>query len=500
MGLTGFGKRFSDLRMGYDGFMKRWIVGLGLAVLCGLTVAYELPDLGDSSSTTLSSKDEMALGRQVMQEIRADPAYFSDPESVDFISSVGHRLLAVSDDLGDQHHFEFFILEDPTLNAFALPGGFIGVHTALIEAAENESELASVLAHEISHVTQHHIARAMEDQNKNLPLSLAAMAAAILAARSSPDGAMGGLVGAQAGMIQAQLNNSRENEREADRLGIRRLLKSDYDPKAMASFFVKLGRYGRFYEGLPASLQTHPLTTERLAEIQDRLQSIPYRQVQDGPDFALIQARIAALVGTTHEALDGFEGKNLDPERPEDLPLLYGKAVALERNGRYDEALALLKEVRHRLPPNELFDSLRAQIALDAGHAARAIALYQQGLSHYPEQRALNYGLIQAYLNNHQPAQALQVIGDRLLYRSTDERLYEYRSQAYAMQNHQMMSHEALAHAYLLLDNPKAAMDQLQIALKAEDGNFYDNSQVEATLNQIKRELKARKGDKKSGD
>lgn len=482
-------------------FMKRWLLSLCVATWSLSLCAYELPDLGDSSSTTLSSKDEMALGRQVMQEIRADPAYFNDPESVDFVNSVGHRLLAVSDDLGDQHHFEFFILEDPTLNAFALPGGFIGVHTALIEAAENESELASVLAHEISHVTQHHIARAMEDQNKNLPLSLAAMAAALLAARNSPDGAMGGVVGAQAGMIQAQLNNSRENEREADRLGIRRLLKSDYDPKAMASFFVKLGRYGRFYEGMPASLQTHPLTTERLAEIQDRLQSIPYRQVQDGPDFALIQARILALIGTPHEAMESFDGKDLDANRPEDLPLLYGKAVALERNSRFDEAATLLTSVRQKSPPNALFDSLRAQIALDSGHPHQAIAEYQRGLSHYPDQRALNYGLIQAYLNARQPGQALKVITDQLLYRSTDERLYEYQSQAYAMENHQMLSHAALAHAYLLMDNPTAAMDQLQIALRAGDGDFYDNSQVEATLNQIKRELQARnKGKKKSSD
>jgi Putative Zn-dependent protease, contains TPR repeats len=480
--------------------MKRWAFLIYAVALSWSLQAYELPDLGDSSSMVLSSKDERALGRQVMQEIRADPSYFDDPESVDFVSSVGHRLLAVSDDLGDQHHFEFFILEDPTLNAFALPGGYIGVHTALIEAAENESELASVLAHEISHVTQHHIARAMEDQNKNLPLSLAAMAAAILAARNSPDGAMGGVVGAQAGMIQAQLNNSRENEREADRLGIRRLLKSDYDPKAMASFFVKLGRYGRFYEGMPASLQTHPLTTERLAEIQDRLQNIPYRQVQDGPDFALIQARILALIGTPHEALEAFEGKDLDPERPEDLPLLYGKAVALERNSRYVEAAAQLAVVRQKSPPNALFDSLRAQIALDSGHPRQAIDYCQRGLSRYPDQRALNYDLIQAYLNVGQPAQALKVIGERLLYTSTDARLYEYQSQAYAMQNHQMMSHESLAYAYLLLDNPGAAMDQLQIAQRAGDGDFYDNSQVEAMLHEIKQEMQARKGKKKSGN
>ncbi|NDU90786.1 M48 family metalloprotease [Ferrovum myxofaciens] len=477
--------------------MKRWLLFLYVSMLSVHLTAYELPDLGDSSSMTLSSKDEMALGRQVMQEIRADPAYFNDPESVDFVSSVGHRLLAVSDDLGDQHHFEFFILEDPTLNAFALPGGFIGVHTALIEAADNESELASVLAHEISHVTQHHIARAMEDQNKNLPLSLAAMAAAILAARSSPDGAMGGVVGAQAGMVQAQLNFSRGNEREADRLGIRRLLKTDYDPRAMATFFTKLGRYGRFYEGAPAFLQTHPLTTERLAEIQDRLQNVPYRQVQDGPDFALIKARIQALVGTPHEALESFQNHDYDIHRSEDVPLLYGKAVALWRSRAYGEAQSLLEQVRAVSPPNALFDSLRAQITLDSGHVHQAILQFQHGLQRFPDERALNYGYITALLTAGLPEQALKIINERISLTSSDEQLYEFQSQAYSALNQQMMSHEALAHAYLLLDNPSAAMDQLQIALGAGDGNFYQKSQVEATMREIKAELAARKGNKK---
>ncbi|NDU86037.1 MAG: M48 family metallopeptidase [Ferrovum sp.] len=480
--------------------MRRFILFLCCTCLVLNLGAFELPDLGDSSSSALSSKDEMALGRQVMQEIRADPAYFNDPETVDFVSSVGHRLLAVSDDLGDQHHFEFFVLEDPTLNAFALPGGFIGVHTGLIEAADNESELASVLAHEISHVTQHHIARAMEAQNQNLPLTLAAMAAAILAARSSPDGAMGGVVGAQAGMIQAQLNFSRDNEREADRLGIRRLLKTNYDPKAMATFFTKLGRYGRFYEGAPAFLQTHPLTTERLAEIQDRLQSVPYRQVQDGPDFALIKARIQALVGTPHEAMESFMGHEYDINQPEERPLLYGKAVALWRNGQYSEAQALLEQVREKSAPNALFDSLRAQIVLDEGHGHQALELYQRGLQHYPDQRALIYGYIQALILVRQPEQALRTIADRLLLTSSDARLYEFQSQAYAMQNHQMSSHEALAHAYLLLDNPSAAMEQLQIALRAGDGDFYQKSQVESTLRDVKEEMAARKGKKKSSD
>ncbi len=469
--------------------MRRLSVIFLALFLGAVTWAYDLPDLGDSSAAVFSSQDEKALGREIMYDIRSDSSYFDDPESVDFLNSVGNHLLAVSDDAVGMR-FEFFLLQDPTLNAFAMPGGYVGVHTGLMLAAENESELASVLAHEISHITQHHIARMIEAQSKNTPLSIATMAAAILAARSNPSASMGAIVGAQAGMIQSQLDFTRENEREADRLGIQRLLKSGYDPRAMASFFSKLQRYGRFYEGTsPAYLKTHPLTTERLAEIQDRLQNVPYRQVQDGPDFLLIRARIAALVGTPRDALHYFEGRPLDPRRPEERPMIYGKAVALWRSGRLEEAQRTLQTVRAVSPANPLFDSLAAAIVRDQGDYAQALTLYRSALRHYPDQRALNYGYISTLLDAHQDQDALETINNRLLLTRSDYHLYDFQARAYAHLNKQMQSHEALAQSYLLQDNLTAALDQLQIAQRSGDGDFYENSTVEARIKDIKKQL-----------
>ena len=466
-------------------------------IFCGFlafnAIAYELPELGDSAAMVMSPKEETDAGRQVMQEIRADPSYFDDPDSVDFINRVGDRLLNFSHDI-ELQTFEFFILEDPTLNAFAMPGGFIGVHTGLILAASNESELASVLAHEISHVTQHHIARALEDQKNNLPKMIAAMAASVLAARSSPDGAIGGVVGAEAASVQAQLNFSRENEQEADRLGIERMIQSPYDPQAMGTFFTKLQQYGRFYEGSsPAFLHTHPLTAERLSEIQDRLNQIPYRQVQDGPDFLLIQARIRALVGTAHEALQSFEGHAADPTRIEDVPNAYGRAVALWRNKKYDQALVLVDLLLKDQPAEVFFEELKADIVHGQGYLEKAIAIYLDALKEHPDQRSLNYGYIQTLIDLHQNEVALRYLKKRLSFSVADYRLYDLQGQAYANAGDQMRSHEALANAYWYFDDPKSTLQQLQIAIRSVGGDFYEKSAIEVRIRQLKKELSDQK-------
>lgn len=466
-------------------------------IFCGLlafdAAAYELPELGDSAATVMSPQEEMDTGRQVMHEIRADPSYFDDPDSVDFVNRVGDRLLNFSHDIEAQT-FEFFILEDPTLNAFAMPGGFVGVHTGLILAASNESELASVLAHEISHVTQHHIARALEDQKNNLPKMIAAMAASVLAARSSPDGAIGGVVGAEAASVQAQLNFSRENEQEADRLGIERMIQSPYDPQAMGTFFTKLQQYGRFYEGSsPAFLHTHPLTAERLSEIQDRLNQIPYRQVQEGPDFLLIQARIRALVGTPHEAIESFEGHTADTTRIEDIPNAYGRAVALWRNKKFDLAWSLVELLLKDYPTEVLFEELEADIAHDQGSLNKAIAIYSHALKEHPDQRSLNYGYIQTLIDLHQNEEALKYLKKRLSLAVADYRLYDLEGQAYANVGDQMRSHEALANAYWYFDDPESTLQQLQIAIHSEGGDFYEKSAIEVRIRQLKKDLAKQK-------
>ncbi len=233
----------------------------------------QLPDLGDSSQVGFSPAQERKVGEAIIRQIRAQGGYMQDPEVNDYLNELGHKLVAASNDA--KQDFEFFAVPDSQINAFALPGGYIGVNTGLILLAQNESELASVLAHEISHVTQRHMARMIDQQKNSMLLSLAGLALAVLASRAG-----GGGQGVQAAIAsttalnqQSQLNFTRENEYEADRIGFSRLVAAGYDPNGMATFMEKLQRSTRFLESnAPSYLRTHPITYERIAEAQSRAQ------------------------------------------------------------------------------------------------------------------------------------------------------------------------------------------------------------------------------------
>src|SRR6266850_445605 len=268
--------RFSGHAGRYHKHMRAtaWLIAACVA-LAPRAFAQNLPDLGSAGDSVLSPQMERRLGESIVRDIRfREPAYIDDPEIAEYLGNLGAQLTQVT--AGARHDFEFFALRDPAINAFALPGGFVGVHTGLINAADTESELASVLAHEISHVTQRHIARMIgQQQQMQLPV-MAAIAAAILFGRSRPDLASGAAAAAQAGAVQAQLNYSRDFEREADRVGLQALDGAGFDARAMAAFFEKMQRSTRISDdgSVPGYLRTHPVTTERIADAQNKAASL----------------------------------------------------------------------------------------------------------------------------------------------------------------------------------------------------------------------------------
>ena len=246
--------------------LRRIISGVVAVALACPPLAFaqtNLPELGDPSQTVLSGAQERKVGETIMQQIRASGGYLFDPEVSSYLNELGNRLVTAVP--GAPFDFEFFAMADPTINAFALPGGFVGVNTGLILLTQTESELASVLGHEITHVTQHHMARSIVNQRDAALMSIAALAAAILASRSrsssSGDMTSAGIAAAQGLAIQSQIDFTRQNEEEADRLGFARTYAAGFDPNAMATFFERLMRASTWFEGnAPSYFRDHPET------------------------------------------------------------------------------------------------------------------------------------------------------------------------------------------------------------------------------------------------
>ncbi|HAF00961.1 MAG TPA: peptidase M48, partial [Methylophilaceae bacterium] len=242
-------------------------------------VESNLPDLGDVSQTVLSQQDERRIGEQILREVATSDEVLQDAEVTDYLQALGDRLATNGPD--KQQKFTFFVVKDKSINAFAMPGGVIGVHTGLFLAVNSESELASVLGHEIGHVTQHHLARMLASQKYDTFKNIAGIALALLVSRSNPQLASGALTAASATTIQRQLDYTREHEREADRVGLSILDNTGFDVRAMPAFFNTLQRGTRFVEGTaPSFLRTHPLTSERIADVSNRVQNMTYRQVE----------------------------------------------------------------------------------------------------------------------------------------------------------------------------------------------------------------------------
>ncbi|HEY0562305.1 MAG TPA: M48 family metalloprotease, partial [Methylophilus sp.] len=262
-----------------------------------------LPELGDISETVLSAQDEQRIAEQILREVATSDEVLQDAEVTDYVQALGGRLAASGPD--KRQDFHFFVVKDNSINAFAMPGGVIGVHTGLLLAANTESEFAGVLGHEIGHVTQHHLARMLASQKYDTFKNIASIALALLVARSNPQLASGAMATASASTIQRQLDYTREHEREADRVGLSILGSAGFDVRGMPSFFTTLQRGTRFVEGAaPSFLRTHPLTAERIADVSNRVQTMPYKQVVDSLDFNLVRAKIRATQIYSQYAID----------------------------------------------------------------------------------------------------------------------------------------------------------------------------------------------------
>lgn len=417
---------------------KSLAVGLGLAAsLAFLSISAraqtdhydQLPDLGSQAANFLSDAEAEKLGKAFIRRSRYQLPYVSDPELVAYINNLGQRLLDVSDDAGKD--YQFYLIDNHVINAFAVPGGHIALHTAILVKSETESELASVVAHEISHVTQRHIARKLENSRYDSWIALGTLLAA--AAAGGSDGAQAAFGLANASIIDRQLSYSRSFEAEADSLGIRLLSRAGFNPADMPVFFKRLLDESRINKSsAPEFLRSHPLTINRIAESAERVRAYPASDQQDESAFLLMQAKATAgFAKHKDKARDLY--KNLLDTGDKTLPTRYGYALALSENGEHDlartefgklledypehltvelsnaenelyanqidQGLALLKTLyeRETARDNYIVDIYYANALVLSKHNKDAIPILRSSIANAPEEPYFRYLLSRAY-------------------------------------------------------------------------------------------------------
>jgi predicted Zn-dependent protease len=362
-----------------------------------------LPALGDAASEDLTVGAERHLGDRIMQELRRDPDVIDDPLLFDYLQSLWQPLVSaarargeVSADIDQRYAWEPFLVRDRSINAFALPGGYIGVHLGLIAMTATRDELASVLAHELSHVTQRHIARSIAVNRRQSILGIATMILGVMAAARSTrgDGANAAIMGGQAMMVQGQLNFSRDMEREADRVGFGVLQSAGFEPLGMVAMFERLQQASRLMDSQQYPyLRSHPLTSERIGEARSRLGlqgaalSIEASELPDANRWlqAAMQGRARALMDGRTEVLQRLAAVPLTGTTPEAFANSYAAALAAERLKDWktaDAALMHCQTLTARQPAaDRAVVMLQAEMALDRGRPAEAQRLVADKLA-----------------------------------------------------------------------------------------------------------------------
>lgn len=476
---------------------NRLIVALllyGWTIQPALALDTTLPDIGNSSGAHLGKHLEARLGRAFMRYVRASSDVIDDPLIGSYLQSIGNKLARHSNTRGRK--LTFFAVNDPSINAFAGPDGYIGVHTGLILEAETESELAAVLAHEIAHVGQMHLARMIEATDQmSLPAAGIILAAIALGATGGGSAAAAALVGGQAALVQKQINFTRANEREADNIGIRILARSKYDPRSMASFFQKLGRVSRTGAiTTPEFLRSHPVNSDRIAEALGRAEKYPLKMSAEDLRFHLIRATLRAKqFGSSRSAIRHFESTLKEGRYRNEEAERYGYVQSLYRGRQYTKAMQELNKLLKKRPRYPYYRVTKARIALAQGKKSQAVASVKGMESSTTGRYAASLLKAEVMLQARQPKSAYTILKKLSRSYSSDPHVMRLLGRAAAGSGKKAESHRALAEYHYLNGELDAAVQQITIALRTPKLGFHEKSKLEARMREIDSEIRALK-------
>jgi predicted Zn-dependent protease len=454
----------------------------------------DLPDIGSPASSTLTLDDEYHIGLQVMRQLRDEGQIIEDPEATEYLQALGSRIVAQA--TGDSaQKFSFFFVRDNTINAFALPGGFIGVNYGLVLATRNEAQLAGVLAHEIAHVTQRHIARRVRSQGRQSIATMAAILAAILigAATGSSDAAMGGVSMAQGAAMQQQINFTRANENEADRVGMGFLAAAGFDPYGMPDFFETIGRRtaitAQNRNALPEILQSHPVTTNRIAESRSRAaQFTDLKQTPESVSYSLTRERLRVLATPAENNVRRYYVDRRE-QQPQTAGERYGEALASYQAGNSRAALDALTELARAYPQVPMLQSTLGQALMSAGATDESLATFRSALALSPRNIPLTMRYAEALLKADQAKTAHAVLLD--LFNNVAPTPEQIRFTALAASSAGDTGDAAyyMSEYHIATGNLPLSVNQLEMALAAPDITAVQRSRFQARLDEVREVL-----------
>lgn len=451
--------------------------------------AYELPDMGEHSATILTKKEEKQLGKEFMQAVRSSLTILDDSIINDYIQNLGDKLVANSN--AKNKKFNFFVVLNPSINAFAGFDAYVGIYSGTIIATRSESELAGVLAHEVAHVTQHHMQHLIERaKNTQMTAAAGALAAVLVGvAAGANDVATGAAMASMGGAAQHLLSFTKEKEIEADHIGMKTLYNSGFDPEAMPNFFERVQHLTYDYGNnqVPTFFLTHPATTDRIAESKDRANQYPKKQIKNQNTYYLLQARMQVL--TLHNPITSvrYFQKQLTTKRQDETGATqYGYALALHKNQQLAQATTIINDLQKKYPNEVLFQMAAAEIVQANKQTDAAINILKTALSAHPNYYPLFIQYSQTLIARERSQEACDFLKSKIIQYSDDADLYWLLAEALAQNNQKTDAYQAKARSYEISGYYRQAGVLLQQALKAPKLSSTEQSIIRAKITRLR--------------
>lgn len=424
----------------------------------------DLPEMGDSAGALISPQEEKQLGEAFFRSLHQQVDINQDSEIQQYIQNIGEKLVSHSDT--PAYPFHFFVVMENAINAFAGPGGYIGVNSGLILMTEAESELASVMAHEIAHVTQRHLYRSYEASSRlSIPMVAATLGAILLGTQSGAAG-QAAIMAIQAGSVQFQINFTREHEEEADRVGMQTLSQSVFDPRSMPTFFERLQQSTRYAgQNVPEFLRTHPVTASRISDSRGRADNYPYKQYPDSLAYQLIKTKLQVLLSVDNDETRTLLQAKLNQGLPEQRTVAnYGLGLVALKTQNFAQAESIFQELVQQFPVQPHYSAALARTALEANNYKVALERYQKLSRQFPENDSIKIEYVGALLKAGEPNNAKNVLLQLSQKTQSSPIFSQLLAQIYGDLNQPAESHRYLADYYFAMGETQQAILQIRLA------------------------------------